>query len=106
MRNNSGSVSVYREIEIGNEEYIEVEFTGTVEEVDNGIGPYEYFGFKGFDSQPGLEVQEFEWDRSLYSDEVNEKIEKFSNEDEDGIMSEMCEKYEPYEPDYPEPEDY
>lgn len=99
----SQSVITTSEIEI-NGEYIEVEFTGDCMEVDNGIGKYECHGYVGFDSQPGLEVEEISWDKTLYSDDENKIIEIYLDEHEDEIIETICEKYEPEEPDYPEPD--
>ena len=95
------TVTTLSEIDI-NGKQIEVKFTGKCREVDNGIGRYECHGYVGFDSQPGLEVEEISWDKTLYSDDVNSIIDIYLNKNEDEIMNTMCEKYEPE--DYPEPD--
>ena len=100
-KNKKQIVTILSEIEI-NGEQIEVKFTGKCREVDNGIGRYEFHGCIGFDSQPGLEVEEISWDKTLYSDNVNSSIDIYLNNNEDDIMNTMSEKYEPE--DYPEPD--
>jgi len=88
------------------DQVVEVEFIGIVNEVDNGIGRYEYHGSIGFDSQPGLEVEEIEWDKTTYNDEQNSIIESYLNDNEDSIMDALCERYQTeYPEDYDEYED-
>ena len=54
----------------------------TFEWVDNGIGPYEYFGFKGNDSQWEWELKQIDWFKNLHSSEENAKIESFVYSDQ------------------------
>lgn len=41
---------------------------------DNGIGPYEYWGFIGRHTDVGWEIEEWNWDKSKYTQEQNEAI--------------------------------
>ena len=55
----------------------EVELELLVETYYNGIGSYECHGYRGFDK--GYEVADVtkvDWDRSLYTDEQNDIIDK------------------------------
>lgn len=104
MKGAKGTVNVCREIE---NVLHEVCFVGTIEMIDDGIGPYEFWGFKGFDSQIVPEVQDIEWDKSIHTAEENDIIQKYLDVDDDNdesISKEMCEKFEPPVDDYPDPE--
>jgi hypothetical protein len=81
----------------------EVSFWADIKIVDNGIGRYEYWGSIGFDSRLEPETQEIFWDKTLYSDEQNEIINRYV----DNHFEEMAQKFEESyegegEPDPPE----
>ena len=59
----------------GETEYLEdVEFEGTVEKMDDGIGPYEFWGSVGYDSKPYWGCQDIDWDRALFTESENRII--------------------------------
>ena len=85
----------------------EIELLGKIEMVDNGIGPYEYWGSKCVDIQIGPEVQEISWDKTKYSEEQNKIIDKYIDDNFDDLAQKMEEEFEPpeeIEPDFPEPD--
>lgn len=56
-------------------EMVEVDFELTKE--NDGIGSYEYFGFRGYDNGSDYyECQGYSWDESLYSPKQNKAIER------------------------------
>lgn len=81
------------EIELGNNQIIEVIFTGTPREENTGIGSYEYGSEKAFDK--GIDYVSMEhygdpvWDKSLYTTAQNKKIE----EELEKVSNLMCEQY-------------
>jgi len=65
------------EIEI-NDELIEVEFEGEIAIENDGIGHYEYWGQKCYDKGHDYPVlYSCTWERSLFTDEQNDEIEKY-----------------------------
>ena len=71
------------EIEFKNEQgeqdyrYLDVEFKVKGQYLDFGIGSYEYWGMRGYDSQMGWEIDDITWDKSLYSEEDNKWIDDY-----------------------------
>ena len=50
---------------------------------ESGIGGYEFWGFKGYDKgEKYLAIDGISWDKSLYSKEENDMIEKFVDDEE------------------------
>ncbi len=92
MRNKrAANATAYFEIDLGREELTEVEFTGEVIMVDNGIGKYEYWGQNCTDTQWEPECETFLWDEKLYSKEENETILKWVDGKEEKITDELIE---------------
>ena len=57
--------------------------------VDFGIGHYEYWGIKGYDSRPGVEINQVIYDQSFFTAEQNAAIEeKIDNTLDD--LAELC----------------
>jgi hypothetical protein len=57
----------------------DVEFTFSLYMESTGVGAYEYQGFKGYDT--GFDyyiVDDFEWDKNLYTDKQNAFIKEFT----------------------------
>ena len=72
-------------------DYKYVEFTGNPHPCDDGIGGYEFWGGKGYDSRPYVSCEDtIDWDRTLYSDRENSIIEKYLEENEEEIDSQLC----------------
>ncbi len=90
-RRPSAHSSAYFELDLGGEELTEIEFTGLVEIVDNGIGSYECHGYKGRDVQLEPECENYEWDRKLYREEENLIIEKWEEENSSKIIDKLIE---------------
>lgn len=68
---------ITKEIEI-NDELIEVEFEGELATDNDGIGEYEYWGRKEYDKGHDYPVlYSCIWERSLFTDEQNDEIEKY-----------------------------
>jgi len=86
-------VAVKIEIQFfGEDDYREVEFTGNPHKCDDGIGSYEYFGFRGNDSRTYVSCEDtIDWDRKLYSDSENAIIEKHLEKNEEEIDKKLCE---------------
>lgn len=68
---------------------------------NDGIGSYEYFGFKGYDNGTDyLHLEEINWDKSLYTAEQNKLIWDWVNEnagDEGCPYQKLCDLAEaPY----------
>lgn len=79
----------------------EVEFYGTPEMVDNGIGPYECHGYKGHDVRMEPQIESVEWDKKDYTPEENSMIDKFVSDNLDYICERIIENHD-FERDYPE----
>ena len=61
--------------EIGEEE-IKIELTLSYTKENNGIGEYEFWGFKGNDKgMDYADIYEYSWDKSNFTDEQNKEIE-------------------------------
>jgi hypothetical protein len=90
------------EVEIG-EDYKEVDFEGDPEYGNLGIGPYEFWGFKGNDVLMGWEIDGISWDKSKYTDKENQAIDKFVDKNirkiEDLLILEAEEIRTDYSPD-------
>ena len=84
------------EIEFKNEKgeldyrYLNVEFRVKGQYVDFGIGSYEYWGMRGYDSQMGWEIDEVTWNKSLYSNEDNEYIDGWVDRHMDDFINDIA----------------
>jgi hypothetical protein len=70
---------------------IDVEFTAECTTRNDGIGGYEYMGFRGYDEGRDYEVVDnVRWDESLFDTWQNQEIKKLSKstEVEDAIIEE------------------
>lgn len=77
------------------EEYINVEFEGSLITENDGIGGYEYWGFKGYDEgEDYLVCEEITWDKSLYNEHENATIKQFVNENYDKIADKIIDTFE------------
>jgi hypothetical protein len=78
----------------------EIELFGDVEVVDNGIGPYEYWGQKCVDHCYEPEVQEITWENDKCTEEENVIIQKYVDDNYDSLCNDLIQNYEPeiYEP--------
>jgi len=59
---------------------LEVTFYGNPQRVDIGIGSYEFWGAKGYDSHWVWELEDAQWDKSLYTPEENKIINQWLTE--------------------------
>ncbi|MBF0553655.1 MAG: hypothetical protein HQK96_03775 [Nitrospirae bacterium] len=82
----------------------EVELYGTPEIVDEGIGPYECHGSKGFHHDHQARLDKIQWDRRLYTPDENETIARYVEQAETHITEKIIESHD-FERDYPEGED-
>lgn len=84
--------TVYHTITIDyGEEMLEVELSADVKIVDNGIGPYEYWGYKGHHHQWEPEVENIEYNYKEYTQSEREAIDRYIDEHEEQIINEICE---------------
>lgn len=82
-----------REIEIDGD-FIEVEFEGSPTVENDGIGPYEYWGYKCFDKGEDYQVlEELDYDKSLYSKEQNDIIERYIDDNFKSISESIIENH-------------
>jgi hypothetical protein len=72
--------------------------------MNEGIGGYEYFGFRGYDhGSDYLHLEVITWDESLYSPQQNTDIDNWLGDmvDMEGCpYAEFCEMAEPHYQDY------
>ena len=68
------------EVELTEDKYLDVDFTGDISYDDVGIGSYEYWGIKGVDTQMAWVIDDLYWDKTLYSQEENTEIERWYHE--------------------------
>jgi hypothetical protein len=80
---------VTEEIEIAPDEYIYVDFEGDPSYEDVGIGSYEYWGFRGNDSSMQWVLEDIQWDKSQYSDDVNTIIQKYFEKNMQDIENQL-----------------
>lgn len=73
----------------------EVELWGEIIHGDDGIGWYECHGYKGYDSHPYIDIENIEWDVTIYTAEENTLIDNYVNEFFDKIKEAMLDVYEP-----------
>lgn len=75
-----------------NDDVLEVEFTFKLMLQNDGIGGYEYCGMRGFDvGRDYYEVEDWQWDESLYTEEQNMSISHYTTTPEFGkIEEEVC----------------
>lgn len=75
---------------------LEVELDYNISVENSGIGGYEYWGYRGYDAGHDYYVIEnFEYDKSLYTEEQNEFIDKYLIENHDKIEEEILDKFDP-----------
>jgi len=78
------TINITKEIEFplenGEYDYKDVEFRIEASYGNLGIGYYEYWGMRGNDVQMGWELENYEWDRSLYTEKENQIIEEYAEE--------------------------
>jgi hypothetical protein len=91
--------STYREIEVGAEDWIEVEFYGSPEMVNVGIGQYEYWGHVEYDNRYEAELEEAEWDTTMYTKDQNDAIRAYYDKNCEDICDSICQDFEPPERD-------
>lgn len=61
----------------------DVEFTFSLYMESTGIGSYEYQGFRGYDHGVDyFEIEDYEWNESLYTHESNDLIKAFTQSKE------------------------
>ena len=66
-------------------------------EKDTGIGSYEYWGFREHDSGSGkLYVTDIDWDFKMYTDDENEIISKYIDDNWDELNDKIVESCEDY----------
>lgn len=76
---------------------LEVELDCHVTSESTGIGSYEYWGQRGYDAGFTYPViEQFEWDKSLYTDEQNELIDKYIIENWNEIEGGALKNFDPY----------
>lgn len=80
-------------IEYG-DDMLEVELIADVEMVNDGIGPYEFWGYKGYDRRMVPEVGAITYNHAEYTQAEREAIDRYIDEHEEQIITEICEKYE------------
>lgn len=75
---------------------LSVYFEANPKVVDEGIGTYEFWGQKGFDSRKVLSIEEdgIWWDKSHYSELGNEIIARYLEDNYEQICQEFIDKYE------------
>lgn len=60
-----------------NRETLSVNLVADISIVNDGIGAYEYWGFRGYDEgQTYIKADNIRWQRDMYNDEENEAISK------------------------------
>lgn len=75
---------------------LEIELDYHLRTENNGIGSYEYWGSKEYDAgEDYLVLDDVEWDKSLYTNEQNELIDKYIVEHWDKIEEEILNKFDP-----------
>lgn len=75
---------------------LEIELDYHISKENSGIGSYEYWGSREYDAGHDYYVIEnFEWDKSLYTAEQNEFIDKYLIENHDKIEEEILDKFDP-----------
>lgn len=80
------------------EDFLTVNFFGDCKMIDDGIGSYEFWGSKGYDSRMVAKCENISWDKYYYSDEENIAIKKYLDENYEDIQLEIEEKHnEKYE---------
>jgi hypothetical protein len=84
MRDNKVIQSI-KEIEIGDDVFF-VLFYVEIKQVDEGIGSYEYWGYNDTHEEWVDVVVDASWDKDKYTDEQNDFIEKYL-EDDDNLQS-------------------
>jgi hypothetical protein len=74
--------------------YIDVDFEGEVQVGNDGIGSYEFWGYRGYDHGVDyLYCENITWDKSKYTDNENYIIEKYLEKNFDKIENEICHNY-------------
>lgn len=71
----------------------DIELQGNPKMVDQGIGPYECHGYKGYHQDFQPELEEIEWDRSLNTDEQNLMILQYVHANFDKLSQEIMDNH-------------
>lgn len=77
------------EVELSEDKYLDVKLTVNGSYGNHGIGSYEYWGIPGNDVQMGWEIDDWEWDQSLYTAEENKAIQKYTEDNDDVIYNDF-----------------
>lgn len=82
-------------IKDGQDIFLEVEFYGDMILENNGIGSYEYWGYRGYDhGQDYYECEGVDWDKPCYTEEENAAIQQYVDEYYDKICGQLIDKAE------------
>ena len=74
---------------------LDVDFDGNPHKCDDGIGYYEFWGQKGFDSNPYISCEDtIDWNKSLYTKEENEIIDNWLIDNYGLVDEKLCENYD------------
>lgn len=91
-------VTIYCEIET-EDKLLEVELECDMLLQNNGIGAYEYWGYRGYDR--GQDYWEcdgpIEWNKKAYTEQENKAIEEYIQENEGKLQEEFEERAEKYD---------
>jgi hypothetical protein len=83
------------------EEWLNVEFYGDASVENDGIGSYEYWGFKGYDKGHNyFIVENITWDKSKYTEQQNQEINKYLENNWDEVHDQLCDVAEGISKDY------
>ena len=82
-------------IEISESRGFDAEFEAHPQHEDDGIGSYEYWGAKCYDSRPYISCEQsgIEWDKSKYSADDNELIEKYLEDNYAYVEGEFIDQF-------------
>lgn len=83
-----------------------VELWAEYRHVDNGIGWYECHGYRGFDSQPDIEVTNITWEHAQFTAEENTIIDNYVDEHYEELDNYFYENFEGDDSGEPDPDDY
>jgi len=83
------------------EEWLNVEFYGDASVENDGIGSYEYWGFKGYDhGHDYFIVENITWDKNKYTEQQNQEINKYLENNWDKVHDQLCDVAEGISKDY------
>lgn len=89
------STSIINTVVLPTGEELEVTFYGTPTKQDAGIGFYEFWGAKGFDSRPYWSCEDYgiDYDESLYTNEQNISITGWLEKNWETVDLQLTEKF-------------